>query len=595
MRFPQDFIDELKKRADIVRVIQDYVQLKKKGNNWMACCPFHKEKTPSFSVSSAKEIFYCFSCHKGGSVFNFVMEIEGIGFPEAVRSIAQKSGMAVPVTMENETRYEVTRKESDQVVELNSLAMTWWETQLAVSGEGGAGRSYLLKRGLTEQICKQFHIGYAPDSWDALSNYLRQSGATTEQIESSGLVVKKETGGSYDRFRGRLMFPVLDLKGKPIAFGGRALKEGETKYINSPETASYVKGKHLFGLNFARDEIRRQGFAILVEGFLDVVVPSQYGVPNTIASLGTSLTPEQAKLLARFTKKVVINYDGDKPGIEAAKKAIEILLAEGIEVKVLTLPEGSDPDEFIRKHGAEAYHLKRGSALPYLNFVIHHATEGKNTSNPAEKETAVKEILPYIKAVPSNLQKREYFDMAMDAVKVTDPNLRRELWHSVQTGVDSSSSVYTQAFQPTSAEKRLLELMLSDEDLRRKVCPYLHHYLDDQFATGQLFTAICSLNDSGRDVNYDSLCTELENNSLATDWLPLLMMADPSDNTEKEAQSCLNALWLLTSSRIMTSLKTQIHDAERGGDLATRDRLAEEHLSLARKRNELLKLTGGRQ
>src|SRR5687768_2111215 len=424
MRYPQTFIDDLKRQADIVRVVQDYVQLKKKGANWMACCPFHKEKTPSFSVSPAKEIFYCFGCHKGGSVFNFVMEIERVAFPEAIKIVADKIGMPLP-KMIDDSRFEARRQESDEVIQLNSWALDWWEKQLESSAEGRIARDYLVERELTDDTQKTFRLGYAPDSWDALSLYLRQKGATQQQIERSGLVVKKEEGGSYDRFRGRLMFPVFDHQGRPIAFGGRTLKNEDAKYINSPETSAYVKGRNLFGLNLTRDEIRRQEIAILVEGFLDLIVPYQFGVRNIVASLGTALTPEQVKLLSRFARKVVVNYDGDRAGVQAAKKSIEILLAEDLEVKVLVLPENADPDEFIRKFGVTEYQQRRAKALPHIQFVIDHALRDRSLHRPAEKAEAVEEVIPYIRAVRNRIQKREYFDMAMDALRINDITLRR--------------------------------------------------------------------------------------------------------------------------------------------------------------------------
>ena len=407
MLYPQTFIDDLKRQADIVRVIQDYVQLKKKGANWMACCPFHKEKTPSFSVSPAKEIFYCFGCHKGGSVFNFVMEVERVSFPEAIRIVAEKIGMPLP-KMVDDGRFQARRQEADDVIQLNSWAMEWWQQQLESSKEARVAREYLVGREITEETQKAFRLGYAPDSWEALSSFLRQKGATQQQIDRSGLVVKKEdSSGSYDRFRGRLMFPVLDVQARPIAFGGRALKSDETaKYINSPETAAYVKGRNLFGLNVTRDDIRRQGFVILVEGFLDLIVPYQFGVRNLVASLGTALTTDQAKLLGRFARKVVVNYDGDRAGVQAAKKSIEILLAEDLEVKVLVLPDNADPDEFIRKFGVTEYQRRRAQAQPHIQFVIENALRDRSLHRPADKAEAVEEVLPYIKAVGSRIQKR---------------------------------------------------------------------------------------------------------------------------------------------------------------------------------------------
>ncbi|HEY5443709.1 MAG TPA: DNA primase, partial [Pyrinomonadaceae bacterium] len=254
MRYPDNFVDDLKRQADIVRIIQDYVQLKKKGANWMACCPFHKEKTPSFSVSPSKGIFYCFGCHKGGDVFNFVKEVEGLDFGEAIKVVADKIGMPLPKMVDDE-RFAVKRQESDEVIQLNNWALEWWAQQLETSGEARIARDYLDGREITEETKKTFRLGYSPDSWDALSSYLRHKGATQPQIERSGLVVKRDDGKTYDRFRGRLMFPVFDAQGRPIAFGGRTLKDEDAKYINSPETAAYVKGRNLYGLNLTRDEI----------------------------------------------------------------------------------------------------------------------------------------------------------------------------------------------------------------------------------------------------------------------------------------------------------------------------------------------------
>ncbi|HEX8291970.1 MAG TPA: DNA primase, partial [Pyrinomonadaceae bacterium] len=410
MRYPQTFIDDLRRQADIVRVVGDYVTLKKKGANWMACCPFHQEKTPSFSVNPSKNIFYCFGCGKGGSVFNFVMELEGLSFPESVRVVAEKAGVPLPELVDDK-RFEAKRKEADEVIELNAWASEFWERQLAENNaEARAAREYVEGRGIAEETVRTFRLGYAPNSWEALGNYLKSKGATIGQIERSGLVVKKEQGGYYDRFRGRLIFPVTDAQGRPVAFGARAMRPGdEPKYLNSPETAAYTKGRHLFGLSVTREEIRRKKFAILVEGYLDLIVPFQHGVRNVVAGLGTALTGEQAKLLNRFARKVVVNYDGDRAGINAAKRAIEVLLPEDFEVKVLVLPEGSDPDEFVRAHGADEYHKRRGEAAPHMQFILDQAMHGRNLLNPPEKSDAVAEVLPFVRAVRNTIQRREYF------------------------------------------------------------------------------------------------------------------------------------------------------------------------------------------
>jgi DNA primase len=596
MRYPETFVDDLKRQADIVRVIQDYVQLKKKGANWMACCPFHKEKTPSFSVSPTKEIFYCFGCHKGGSVFNFVMEIEGVGFGEAIRIVADKIGMPLPKLVDDE-RFAVKRQESDEVIQLNNWALDWWAQQLESGNEARIARDYLDRREITEETKKTFRLGYSPDSWDALSTFLRHKGATQSQIDRSGLTVAREDGKKYDRFRGRLMFPVFDTQGRPIAFGGRTLKNEDAKYINSPETAAYIKGRHLFGLNLTRDEIRRSEFAILVEGFLDLIVPYQFGIRNVAASLGTALTADQAKLLSRFARKVVVNYDGDRPGVQAAKKSIEILLAEDIEVKVLVLPENADPDEFIRKFGVAEYQQRRAKAHPHIQFVIENALRDRSLHQPAEKAEAVEEVLPYIKAVQSRIQKREYFDMAMDGLQINDVALRRELWHSLRTPGTGGGSARQKVLRssgvnlkPTVAEQQLLELLLTNENLRREVLPSLPKSDYEGLITGPIFDALVQIEAEGREPDLDSLLEKTEGDIETQQLLPMLIMGDVRPDEEKESdmrvslKRCLDAVKLVSIDRKIRELSADIAHAEREGDDARRNELLAEWMACDRLR-----------
>src|SRR5215510_4575253 len=269
MRIPRGFSEELRNQADIVRIVSDYVSMKKKGRDWVACCPFHNEKTPSFYVSQGKQIFKCFGCSKGGSVFDFIMEIEGCSFPEAVRVVAEKTGVTVPGEPDNAREYEERASQRAEMMRLNQWATEFFEQNLTETAEGRRALDYLARRGVSEGTRKAFRLGYAPNSYDAMGGYLRSRGASTTQIERSGLVTLKESGGFYDRFRNRLMFPISDTQGRVIAFGGRILGDGEPKYLNSPETTLYTKGMHLFGLNHAREAIRQRSYAILVEGYLD--------------------------------------------------------------------------------------------------------------------------------------------------------------------------------------------------------------------------------------------------------------------------------------------------------------------------------------
>jgi DNA primase len=608
VRFPQTFIDDLRRQADIVRVVQDYVSLKKKGANWMACCPFHQEKTPSFSVNPSKDIFYCFGCQKGGSVFNFVMEIERVSFPEAIKIVAEKVNMPLP-EMQDDKRFESRRKEADEVVELNSWALEWWEGQLGEgSAEAKAARDYIEGRGITEETRKTFRLGYAPDSWDGLGAYLKRKGATAGQIERSGLVVKKEAGGFYDRFRGRVIFPVLDAQGRAVAFGGRVMGASEPKYFNSPETAAYTKGRHLYGLHQTRDEIRRKKFAILVEGYLDLIIPYQFGVRNAVASLGTALTPEQAKLLGRFARRVVVNYDGDRAGVAAAKRAIETLLAEDFDIKVLVLPEGTDPDEFIKASGVEAYNERRGAALPHLQFVLDQAMRDRNLRRPADKAEAVEEVLPFVRAVRNRIQKREYFDMTMDALRVEEPALRRELWQTVSKaqapagGADASAGalqdrvVRAESAPLTVAEQRLLELLVHDGELRRILLPRIEPDDYEDLPTAGVFRALAEIEAAGAEVSFDTLGQRTEGDAVAADLVPLLLMSEPveraqgeaADEVVAEAESCLLTLRLMRVERRLKDLAIEITAAERAGDNERRDALVMENLNWTRRRSALL-------
>jgi DNA primase len=595
MRYPQTFIDDLKRQADIVRVIQDYVQLKKKGANWMACCPFHKEKTPSFSVSPSKEIFYCFGCHKGGTVFNFVMEIEHVGFPEAIKIVADKVGMPLPKTVDDE-RFEARRRESDLVIELNSWAMEWWQQQLESSNEGRIARDYLKERGITEETRKTFRLGYAPDSWDSLLIYLRNKGASQDHIDRSGLVARKEeTNRSYDRFRGRLMVPVLDAQGRPIAFGGRTLKGEDAKYINSPETAAYVKGRNLFGLNLTREEIRRQGFAILVEGFLDLIVPYQFGVRNMVASLGTALTADQVKLLSRFARKVVVNYDGDRAGVQAAKKAIEILLAEDLDVKVLVLPDNADPDEYIRKFGVAEYQRQRAQSLPHIQFVIDEVSSRYNLTVPREKDAAIEEVLRYVGYAPTSIQLTEYLQIVMDRFKVPRGE-REKYWRRVKsltgkTWESSPKEVKQKEIRkpPTAAEQRFLSLLLNQDELRRKFLTMLEPKHYEYLPTAEIFRALVEIEREGMPLDYQTLSVQIGEDGIDSDFLPSLFDANTLHATEEEftPEKCLAALRLMQIDYLIELRTSELANAQRAGDEEEITRLAMEHFDLSRQKKSL--------
>lgn len=608
MLYPQHFIDELKNRADLVRIIEPYAALKKKGANWMGCCPFHQEKTPSFSVNPSKGFYKCFGCGKGGSAFTFVMEIEGLNFPEAIKRVAEISGVPLPEPVDDK-KYEQNKKRkqeqkqiADRVIELNELALEFWENQFQENNaHARAAREYLEKREISEKTIKTFRIGFAPDSWDALMSHLKAKGADEKLIEQSGLVsVNEEKKRVYDRFRGRVMFPVLDVSGKPVAFGARILDKGEPKYLNSPETPAYVKGQHLYGLFQNKEEIRLKKFAILVEGYLDLIALYQFGVTNCAASLGTAFTPEQAKLLGRFSRKVVINYDGDNAGIKAARRAIETLLPEDFEIKVLILPNGNDPDDFIRAEGTESYNHARGNAYPFLQFVLENAARERNLASPKHKAEAIEDVLPVITTIKNSIQKRESFDQAMNFLRVEDATLKRDLWKTVKLGANFNAANIKQTvaratqIRLTIAEQHLLEMLIHDADLRERILPSLEETDFEELATASIFRALLHLRQTGAEVSSENLTELTAEDILVEDILPVLLMSAPPrdadeaiDEILKDSENCVAALRGMAIARRIVEISQGLVLAEQNKDFDLRNRLVNEQINLARMKQEL--------
>jgi DNA primase len=608
MLYPQYFIDDLKNRADIVRIIQPYAELKKKGSNWMACCPFHQEKTPSFSVNPSKGFYKCFGCGKGGSVYNFLMEIEGLNFPEAIKRVAEITGVQLPEPVDDEQyqrskkRVEEKKKISEQVIELNKIALSFWESELLKkNAQAKAAREYLKSRGITEDVQNAFRVGFAPDSWDSLLNLLRESKADEKLIEQSGLVsVNEEKDRIFDRFRGRIIFPVLDINGNPVAFGARALGNDQPKYLNSPETPAYVKGQHLYGLFQSKSEIRKKKFAILVEGYLDLIALFQFGIKNVVASLGTAFTPEQSKLLSRLSKKIVINYDGDVAGIHAARRAVEILLEQDFEIKVLVLPEGKDPDDFIRAKGADAYNDARGKAIPYLQFVMDSAVRDRNLTVAKQKAEAIEEVLPVIAGLKNTIQKRESFDQAMNFFRVNDTVLRRELWNAVRRdGTGENRSVKQQVARATKvrmtvAEQHLLELLVYDAELRSVVLPLLEETDYEALATASIFRALFALEAKNEEPTHENLLELVGDDEAAADHVPLLLMSEPKraegeaiDQVLHEAENCVFALRAMAVANHINAVTQELIQAELSGDQELIERLVREKIDLGRIELEL--------
>ena len=363
---PQHIIEEVKGRNDIVQIVEQYVRLSKRSAaNLFGLCPFHAENTPSFSVSPEKQIYYCFGCHKGGDVIGFIMDVEKIGYIDALRLLAERSGVRIPEP--DDANYRKRAEISAQLYKVDAAAAAHFFLGLTESPGGKAAREYLGKRGIASGTIRRFGLGYAADDWSDLWRHLRNKGFTAEILEKSGLF-KQTNDKIYDLFRNRIMFPIFDALGRVVAFGGRVMDDSQPKYINSPENAIYTKGKHLYALNFAKKT--KEPALIIVEGYMDAIAMHQAGVDNAVAALGTALTQSQAQLARRYSEHVIIGFDADASGQEATLRSLDILAAKGCHVTVLQIPEGKDPDDYIRRNGADRFKDLVRRAMPLMDYKL---------------------------------------------------------------------------------------------------------------------------------------------------------------------------------------------------------------------------------
>ncbi len=571
------FADHVREQADIVRIISDYLTLRKRGTNYLALCPFHREKTPSFAVHPGKQIFKCFGCGVGGDVFKFVMEMDGCSWPEAVKTVAEKCG--IPVAREALTvtpAVEAQARWRDRLFHIYRLAAEFFEGCLA-SERGAVARQYLARRGLRPETVRRLHLGYAPASWDALTAFLLSRHVRRDEIEQSGLVVLREDGsGYYDRFRHRLIFPISDTHGRVVGFGGRALGEDEPKYLNSPDTAIYSKGRYLYGLSQAREGIRRTGWAILVEGYFDFAIPFQEGIENVVASLGTALTEDQVRLLHRYTDRVVVNYDGDAAGRAAMQRNIERLLAGGLDVAVMVLPDGEDPDSFVRRHGAAEYLRRSEAAVGYLDFLIAQALEGKDVASPSVRTRVLREILPTLAHLPDKVERAASLDHLAGRLHLPAGVVREEFRRQERASGDESSSgtkpepsLSSARAAVTPAERRLVEILLHCPELRPTIMAELDPQDVEGVVTAEIFQQMQQAGDSP--LGYPEWRDRFENNGLLLDLIERALLSDVSGSSEsllEEARACVQALRRRRLQRELDRLQWEIEQVRDHGDAA---------------------------
>ena len=424
MAFPPAFIDELTARNPIEDVVGQYVSLKRSGSNLFGLCPFHGEKTASFSVAPDKGIYYCFGCHKGGSVINFQMEIEGLSYPDAVRALAKRAGMEVPEDEQYQSRY----RQQERLWALHKEAARFFHSQL-YAPVGREALEYAYGRGMPKSVLTKFGIGYAPDSWTDLVDTLRKKGYTDEELRDSGLVtVSRKNGNLFDRFRDRLMFPIIDVRGNVIGFGGRIMNDKDksaAKYLNSPETLIFNKRKNLFALNLAKKS--KLGYLILVEGYMDAIALHQYGFDCAVASLGTALTEDGAALLSKYTDQVVLIYDGDTAGQNATRRAIPILEKAGLQVKVLQMRDAKDPDEFLKKFGADRFKILLEESSNRVEYQLNAILKKYDLRDDDQKVKYLQESAELICTLGSAVQREVYAGRVAEAAKISMDAMKLEV------------------------------------------------------------------------------------------------------------------------------------------------------------------------
>jgi DNA primase len=564
------FADRVKQQADIVRVVGEYVRLKKSGQNFTGLCPFHNEKTPSFAVHPVKQIYHCFGCGVGGDVFQFVMEIDKITFPEAVRAVAEKCGIAVPRERERSPEERRENQLRSSLVELHKEAAAFFVQQLNATPEGRAAKAYLLDRGLDSEAVARFGIGFAPSGGEALLRLFKPK-YPEKALESSGLMSRDQNGRLFDRFRRRVMFPIANESGKIVAFGGRALGDDLPKYLNSPETPIYTKSNVLYHLDRAKDSLRQRDFAVLVEGYMDAIAVARAGVSNVVASCGTSLTEPQVKLLGRFTRRVIVNYDPDTAGQAATERSLTILLEQGVEVRVLALPGGKDPDSFIRSEGPAAYTKLLNEASPYVDYLISRARK-MDMSTAEGKLRAVNFLLAYVQRIPDRILRSEWATRIAQQLRIEEPVLRESMRKAAserRSEVKTRPDLIGRVGKP--AERRLVQMLVEADEFRAQLAEEirageLHRGLESERILGALIEACAS----GARPDAAELAAALVDER---DRRLLFEIAFESGAppTWAEAESCLAVLRRLIAEEELSTVQKQIESfaaaAGAGGEL----------------------------
>ncbi|SFE29218.1 DNA primase [Alteribacillus iranensis] len=599
---PKETIAEIRDAADIVEVIGEYIQLKKQGKHYMGLCPFHGEKTPSFSVSEDKQLYHCFGCGAGGNVITFVMEVEQLSFMETLKMLADKKGIAVPDNV-LPARETATDKTTSAKIEAHDLAARFYHHLLISTEQGKEAYEYIRQRGLDDDIISRFQIGFSPGQSDMLSSLLEKRGFDLGDMEEAGLIGRQEsTWDVYDRFRNRVMFPIRDLRGYTVGFGGRVLGTGDPKYLNSPETSIFNKGEILYGMDIAKKSIRKQNTAVLFEGYMDVIAAYRAGVDNGVASLGTSLTKRQAQILRRNAERIIICFDGDNAGQESTEKSAEILEQEGLHVLIAMLPDNNDPDDYIRENGGERFRKEIiDTAVPIMSFKMQALKRNKNLQVEGEKleyiEEVLKEITTLGRAVERDFYLRQLadeFSLSFEALKQEQYRLYKESRRFYQekrnnrpssqntrklTSVSYMNQRLLPAFQ--NAERMLLAHMMQDRD----VCLEVQEKLGGDFNVEQhiaIAAYLYSYYAEGHSADPGAFIPYLQDNDLIKTASEIAMLDISQHLSENELVDYIRQIKNYPKWVEIEQKEQKMKEAEKRSDMTLAVKLASEIVDMKR-------------
>ncbi|WHY59419.1 DNA primase [Peribacillus simplex] len=594
-RIEDEKINQIREAVDIVDLIGEYVQLKKQGRNYFGLCPFHGENSPSFSVSTEKQIFHCFGCGAGGNIFTFLMDIEGYSFVESAKVLAEKGNVPLDVEINKDSNRSNMPAGSQQMIEAHDLLRKFYHHLLVNTKEGQDALEYLLKRGFTEETIEKFQIGYSLDSWDFVSKFLLKRGFPAEYMEQAGLIIYREKDESYfDRFRNRVMFPIMDHQGNTIAFSGRAMGDDEPKYLNSPETPIFNKSKTLYNFHHARPHIRKKEQAVIFEGFADCISAVGAGVENAVATMGTALTDQHIQLLKRNTDQILICYDSDSAGLNAANRAVDMLQNHEFSVKVALMPDNLDPDDYIKEFGEKSFVSEViGASLTYMAFKMHYLRRGKNVNNEGDRIQYIEEVLKEISRLLNAVERDHYlrqlsseFSLSLDALEQQQRQVfftERKKGTLPQPAAPKKMALqYEHKLKPAhhNAETKLIAHMLKSREMTFKIQQLLGQtvfHVDEHQA---IITYLYAFYEDGHEPDTSFFLTYLPDPNLRRIVSEIEMMSVNEEVTDKELTDCINQV--LKYEKLLKIKEKQVEekDAVRRSDYVTAAQIAMEIIKL---------------